>query len=146
MPKPILSDSLFNAEDVAEAILAKANLQITNNNLGVTDITNKFVLDSNVTGDSTNNRAYYFNGFVFMDFVVVKQNVPSVTSFDIMTINDSDYYPNVVYRTNSISFQLDSVNCILIQTNGVIEANSVYVPSGGDASFRININCWYRTN
>ena len=46
MPKPVLSDSLFNADDVATAILDEANLQVTNQNLGVTDITSSFVINS----------------------------------------------------------------------------------------------------
>jgi hypothetical protein len=144
MPRPVLSETTYNSSDIATAILNQADLSVTNQDLGVIDITNKFTLESGISGDTTNDKAFHFNGFVFMNFNLTAQNITNVTSFDIMTINDSDFYPSTVYRTNSVSFQQDSVNAILIQTNGNIQANSVYVPSGGDASFRININCWYR--
>lgn len=145
MPKPVLSDSLFNADDVATAILSLANLQVTNNDLGVTNITNKFTLASGITGDSTNDRAYYFNGFVYIDFGLTKQSPSNLASFDLMTINDSNYYPDSIYRSNSISYQGDSANTIMFQTNGVVKADTVLVPSGSDPSFRINLNAWYRT-
>ena len=145
MPKPVLSDSLFNADDVATAVLAEANLQVTNNNLGVTDITNKFTIASGISTDVNENKAFYFMGFVFLNFGLTKQSVSNNSSFTIMTINDSNYYPATRYRTNSVSFQTDLVNAIFIQTDGIIEANSVNLASNSDASFRMNINCWYRT-
>ena len=144
MPKPILSDSLFNAEDVATAILNKANLQIANNSLAVTDITNKFDRGStDISPDNNNNVAYHFMGFVFLDLYCSFSLTGNVTIF---TINDSAYFPNVIYRSNSISYQQDSVNALLVKPDGNIIADSVHVPSGSDSTHRINLNMWYRTN
>ena len=65
MPKPVLSDSLFNADDVATAILSEANLQVANSDLGVTDITSSFVRDSNWVSSLGNDKCFKFMDFVF---------------------------------------------------------------------------------
>tara|TARA_Y100000589_G_C27131727_1_gene620862 strand:+ start:395 stop:838 length:444 start_codon:yes stop_codon:yes gene_type:complete len=94
MPKPVLSDSLFNADDVATAVLAEANLQIANSNLGVTNITNKFNYASGITNWFSSPIAYYFNGFVFLNFAVKKDSGTITDTSDVLIINDPDYYPN----------------------------------------------------
>ena len=90
MPKPVLSDSLFNADDVATAILSEANLQVTNQDLGVTDISSAFVLSTN-WNTWQGHRAYKFNGFVFIWMGTYKGS--SASNGEVwMTINNSDFY------------------------------------------------------
>ena len=63
MPKPVLSDSLFNADDVATAILESANISVTNQDFAVVDRTSEFTNQSDM---SVNAKKFFsFNGFMF---------------------------------------------------------------------------------
>ena len=65
MPKPVLSDSLFNADDVATALVNNYNLAVSNQDFAVTEISSNFSLE---TGwDSLYVKAFAFNGFVFIN-------------------------------------------------------------------------------
>lgn len=144
MPRPILSETTFNSDNIATSILQQANLQIANSSLGVTDVSNKFdVYDSSVNEDTSAKKCYEFMGFIFINLRPVVANASG--NVYLYQINDSDYYPDVYYYGNTISYQKDSVNAIVIYpTNGIISGDSVDVPSGSDANFRFNINMWYR--
>lgn len=142
MPKPILSDSLFNADDVATAILAEANLQVANSNLGVTDITSSFARNSSWS-DYKTNKVFIFMGFVFYNLGAIKTSTPS-SGDAIWTISDSNYFPSHQYHTNTITYSGDSANLIEMNTTGTITINNPDQPSGSDANFRVLINGWYR--
>jgi len=137
MPKPILSDSLFNADDVATAILNKANLAITNENLNVVDRSSRFVVQSGVTSYSI--KAYSFMGFMFVNFHV---NIPSPTSGqDIYHIDDSEFYPSQDCYFPTISYGQDSAQYIEILTSGIIQVIEPDNPAGGWNGL---VNGWYR--
>lgn len=142
MPKPVLSDSLFNADDVATAVLAEANLQIANSDLGVADITSSFVRNSNWSSYRY-DKVFKFMGFVFFSLGAVKTSTPSDLEV-IWTISDSALHPSDQYHTNSITYQGDFSNLIEIKTNGEIPVRDPVQGSGSDASFRVLINGWYR--
>ena len=144
MPKPVLSDSLFNADDVATAVLSEANLQIASSSLGVTDVTDKFDLYlSTHSEDTAAKKCYEFMGFVFVNLRPVVSGASGNVA--LYQINDSNYYPDAHYYSNSISYQQDSVNAIIINpSTGIITGDSAHIPSGSDTNFRFNINMWYR--
>lgn len=147
MPKPILSDSLFNADDVAEAILSKANLSITNENLGVSDITSSFVLNSNWNAWMT-DKCFIFNGFVFVTlsaYISGSSSHLSATITNIYTINNSDYYPAYEANLVTASYQGDTAMSIKATTTG--EINVAYPNNvGGDTNFHVVVNGFYRVN
>ena len=142
MPKPVLSDSLFNADDVASAVLAEANLQIANSDLNVVDITSSFVRDSSWTV-LMYQKVFKFMGFVFYNLGAYKTSFPN-SGDAIWSISDSNYHPSQVYHTNTITKHADYANVIEIQTNGNIVIADPGQFSGTDANFRVVINGWYR--
>ena len=143
MPKPVLSDSLFNADDVATAILNEANLQIANNSLGVTDITDKFTVQSGVLTSTNDNLCIHFMGIVFVNLYA--QYTSTSPSVDLFQISDSNFYPVTNSATSNISYQGDYVGAIRILTSGMMKAFDSEQPSGSDSTQRLNINMWYKT-
>ena len=143
MPKPVLSDSLFNANDVATAVLDFAELSVTNQDFAVTDISSSFTKNSNFVYESgTALNAFSFNGFVFLSFVMYTSTSVS-TDDTIMTITESNYFPDRTYVTNSVSFEGDTVNFVTINTDGSMKIKHPH--NAGVSSFSICINCHYRT-
>ena len=137
MPKPVLSDSLFNADDVATAVLAEANLQISNSDLGVVDRSSIFVSQTDIT--VYRKLAFSFMGFMFVN---LEFNHPSPSGGqNIFIINDSDYFPTVLQSWPSIGYNTDSAQSINLTTDGVMEVISPYNASGGWNGL---INGWYR--
>ena len=116
MPKPVLSDSLFNADDVATAVLAEANLQVANSNLGVTDITSNFVSVS--TGWSLEfSNVFTFNSMVFFQLTCPHTGTPAQTEV-FATIANSDYHPASNCRFVTSSFEGDTAWHVELTTNG----------------------------
>tara|TARA_R100000278_G_scaffold4613_1_gene7698 strand:+ start:353 stop:781 length:429 start_codon:yes stop_codon:yes gene_type:complete len=140
MPKPVLSDSLFNADDVATAILSEANLQVANSNLGVTDISSSFVLNSN-TWSQTNPHMYYFNGFVFVSAYLSTSSTPA-TNTVIWNISDPSYRPISTYSFPATGYQGDVPSQIEFRISGeVVVKDPVNVSS---STYYNTINGWYR--
>lgn len=142
MPKPVLSDSLFNADDVATAVIAEANLQTLDLNLGVTDITSEFTLGTGWSYNTNNFdyaiKAYTFNGFVFIMGAVGRGDTSQMTAFTVTT----NYRPTVEAYMPTISYQGDSGWALRVMTNGnidVIQPNNV-----SSGSFYITFNGFYR--
>ena len=140
MPKPVLSDSLFNAGDVATAVLAEADLQVTNEDLGVTDISSSFSHNSNWTFHAFD--AFSFNGFVFIQGQVSTSSTPSGSNLTFSTITNTDYRPssNTVFPT--ISYEGDTGNFVKIYTDG-----SVFISSPvnvGASMYQVVFNGFYR--
>jgi len=147
MPKPILSDSLFNADDVATAILNKANLSITNENLGVTDISDKFVRASTFQY-WIDHQAYSFNGFVFFNLVTYKSTNDSdfvSSGMNAYTINDSNYYPVKDTWLPSSSHQGDTPLAVMAKTTGEIFISLMH-EQGVDSNFHVVCNGFFRIN
>ena len=117
MPKPVLSDSLFNADDVATAVLNEADLQIASSDLGVTDISSSFIRGSNNSSYQNDTQCFLFMGFVFYSLAGQFSSTPSDGEV-FFSINNSNYYPAVQYHGTSITYQGDVVNYIRIKTNG----------------------------
>ena len=140
MPKPVLSDSLFNADDVATAILNKANLQVTNNDLGVTSIATP-LNNGTMTVDNDRTKMFHFNGFVFLQLRCSKNG--TVTSGEtIATIASTEYYPSYLVLFNSITLSGDAGDRVEIDTDGTIK---IHNPNNtGDSFFRVNGNLFYR--
>tara|TARA_R100000808_G_C2151205_1_gene160149 strand:+ start:1084 stop:1506 length:423 start_codon:yes stop_codon:yes gene_type:complete len=140
MPKPILSDSLFNADDVATAILNKANLQITNNLFGVTHLTNLF---SPVSGVSIYiQHGFAFNGFMFCQCRGAKSSIPS-TGSKILDI-DSNYTPNMDQIFPTVAFQGDLANYLMFTDDSEV---IVHNPKNeGDGEWYFALNGFYRTD
>ena len=143
MSKPILSELEYNADDVASAILSNADLAIANDDLGVTDVSDKFVLDS-AWSEYVVRNIYKFMNFIFFNVGAEKSSVPS--SNDTIWTIDSDIRPNDVYAVTSVTREGDTSNMIkIIDTTGIIQIDSpVEVLSSSDAYFRVIINGWYR--
>lgn len=140
MPKPILSDSLFNADDVATAILSEANLQVTNENLGVTDISTSI---SGASGVSQFFRqAYAFNGFVFFSVEYAHLSSTPSDGETLSTITNSDYYPIAVTVAPCIGYQGDQAQYIRAETNGIIKVNNPI--NSGSNDWRVAVNMFWR--
>ncbi len=147
MPKPVLSDSLFNADNVATSVLAEANLQVANSDLGVTDITSSFVLSTHWSSWVT-DKCFYFNGFVFVQlnaYIHTSNSNFNTASTNIYTINNSDYFPNYEVSMNTTSHEGDTAQRIKITTSGSID---IMYPTevGSDINYHIICNGWYRVN
>ena len=140
MPKPVLSDSLFNADDVATAVLSEANLQITNQNLGVTDRSSIFVKQSTIDTLSF-VKAFDFNGFMFLQLFMFKSSLPS-SATDLVIINDSNFYLSYDAYGPIVSYQGDVASFVKITTSGGIQV--IDPTSAGDSLWRGTINMWYR--
>tara|TARA_Y100000592_G_scaffold46653_1_gene74058 strand:- start:378 stop:803 length:426 start_codon:yes stop_codon:yes gene_type:complete len=139
MPKPVLSDSLFNADDVATAVLAEANLQVANSELGVTDKSSIFSKDSSIS--ETKLHAFAFNGFMFLQIYGNISGAPT-NGMTLYTITDSDFYPNDVFYTHTIGYQTDTAEHIKINTDGSIKVFNATNP--GQSYWYLNIDTFYR--
>ena len=141
MPKPVLSDSLFNADDVATAVLAEANLQIANSAIGVTDVSSNFVIDS--AWNSWNERgAFKFNGFVFLYLNAYYTGSDVNSDRTIFTISDSNLYPSEDTPFPTVSYQGDTASNVVIKTTGSVDLGSPLNQGSGD--FYMTINGFYR--
>lgn len=119
MPKPVLSDSLFNADDVATAIAQNANLSIANENLGVSDVSSNFTIMNQGFVMFINEPiiAFKFNGFVFMQWSLVFPD--GVSDGDgIISIDHTSLYPSHPVKAPAISFQGDTVSAIRCTAGG----------------------------
>lgn len=142
MPKPILSDSLFNADDVATAILSEANLQVTNSDLGVTDVTSSYVLNSNWDAWD-DDFCYKFNGFVFVQLNAYIDSVDLSSNLTVYTINDSNLHPSSKQSMPTITFDNDSATGLYFHTNGnviVLEPKDM----SSNPRYHLKVNGWYR--
>lgn len=136
MPKPVLSDSLFNADDVATAVLAEANLQITNDNLGVSVISSIHSLEPGWSVSSF--RLIYFNGFVYWSGLYSHAGGIPNNGEVFAVINDADYRPTDDYVFPSTGYQADSNYRIRVATNGNIIVDDPV--NQGQANYYIVVN------
>ena len=144
MPKPVLSDSLFNADDVATAILSEANLQITNNSLGITDISSSFSFASGWVQNHNPINAYKFMGFVYINISCYHGGgTPANNEVLVMTSN-SDYTSSVDFTFPTLSYQKDGANAIKLLTNG--DFTVVGPENVGSSDYVVLINGYYRLN
>ena len=142
MSKPVLSELEYNADDVASAILQKADLSITNENLGVTDISSLFTFASGWALEAHAIIAYAFNGFVFVAINCFHAGGAPSSGENLATISDSDYYPITKTTMPSIGNEADSSNAIIFDTDGDILQ---YSPQNeGAAHFYVVCNGFYR--
>lgn len=140
MPKPVLSDSLFNADNVATAILAEANLQITNQQLGVHDRSDKITAQG---GTNVNNiNMWEFMGFMFISFSGSHAGTPGNT--EVLATLDSGYHPEKLTVFPGNSHQGDNVEFIRFLTNGDI--TYFYPQNVSDTTFFYAINGVYKIN
>ena len=142
MPKPILSDSLFNADDVATAVLSKANLQIANNQLNVTDISSSISYETGWQTEVHDPIAWYFMGFVFININCVHTGGTPGTFEALATISDSNYRPSSDVSFPSIGYQGDSNYSIIIKSNGDI--CQYYPQNQGNTNQYVVFNGFYR--
>ena len=144
MPKPVLSDSAFNADDVATAILSEANLQVTNEDLGVTDRSSLIVFQSGwqETTGSVPTQFYTFNGFGFISLYCYHAGGTPATGEDVFYINDSDYHPvqNTAFFTSS--HHGDTSLRFTLNTNGMMDI--IHPKNEGDSDFFAVLNGFYR--
>jgi hypothetical protein len=141
MPRPVLSETTFNSDNIATSILQQANLQIANSSLGITDQTNSFLTYS--SGWNVDNEAIYsFNGFVFLSFFIY--NGGTVNHGDtVATISDSNFYPHRETVFNTYSSQ-DFATRLYVDTNGNFKLQS---PSdNGGSNYHLITNGVYRVH
>ena len=139
MPKPILSELEYNADDVASAILSKADLSITNEDLGVTDQSSILSLGTGVTHGNVN--WYSFNGFMFCSGQFSLDDVP--TSGDVMlTVTESEFRPANQTLAPTIALHGDFANGLAFNTDGTVE---IWNPENeGWTAWYCTYNCYYR--
>jgi len=138
MPKPVLSDTSFNADDVATAILQEANLQVTNQQLGVTTVTD--LLSNKISGLAISNELVYsFNGFIFisMTFDISSPSDPTT----LATIN-SNYTPITNFFFPVVGYQGDTSNHVVFKSNNDLILSA---PTNvGSSHYFGTINGFYR--
>jgi hypothetical protein len=142
MPRPVLSETTFNSDNIATSILQQANLQITNSQLGVTDISSNFSFNSGWQAEAHDIIAYAFNGFVYININCVHPGGSPTTGEVFVTNSNSDYYPITKTTMPSIANEADSAYSVLFRTNGNIDQLSPYNP--GSSNFHIVVNGFYR--
>ena len=138
MPKPVLSDLEYNASDVASAILSQADLSVTNEDLGVSSVTN--LLSNEVSGLSISNEIVYsFNGFIFisMTFDIGSPSDPTT----LAEIN-SDYTPNENTYFPVVGYGGDTANHLVFKTNNDLVLSGP--DNVGSSHYFATINGWYR--
>lgn len=141
MPKPVLSDSLYNANDVAEAVLNKANLQIANENLGVVDRTSLFTVQSSMTaiGDY---QFYSFNGFMFCNFALARSGGPPATHDPILSCSNTNFYPVKSTTFPTVGRDGDTAYYCYIDNTGSFKLD---IPHNvGNTNYYVVVNGWYR--
>tara|TARA_Y100000593_G_scaffold92703_1_gene185166 strand:+ start:1177 stop:1611 length:435 start_codon:yes stop_codon:yes gene_type:complete len=143
MSKPILSELEYNADDVASAILLKADLSIANDDLGVTDVSSSYTLQSGWANEVNALIAYRFMGFIFLNINVKHAGGSPGDSESIYTIDDDDLDPATNQSLPTVGYGRDLAYCIVIHTDGNIK---IVVPDNpaSDADFYVNANGWYR--
>ena len=141
MPRPVLSETTYNSDNIATSILQQANLQITNENLGVTDVGSNFVKSSAWTSWNAIG-AFRFNGFVFVYLNAYYTGSDLNNDRTIYTINDSDLYPHEDTTFPTASYQGDTATNVTIQTNGNVLLGSPY--NQHSSEFYMTINGFYR--
>lgn len=140
MPKPVLSDSLFNASDVASAILNEADLSSIGNTFAVVDRTSLFTAQNSYILSSNGAGAYSFNGFMFVNFRIERSG--GAVSGTCVSISDSNFYPTKLHTMPTISHEGDRANYVAFNTSGDID---MHLPSDqGSSAFFSVINGWYR--
>ena len=108
-------------------------------NITFTDITSKFVLQSNWSVYETGH-CYLFNGFVLVFLSAVKSSAPS--NNETIWIIDSGFRPESSYIMNTMTYQGDTANAIYFYSNGNVQINEPI--TAGDSVFRVHINGWYK--
>lgn len=142
MPKPVLSDSLFNADDVATAVLAEANLQIANSDLGVSDISSSFTYTSGFTVNQ--DHAMYFNGFIFYSAYIIHYNGSPSNGAKIADITNANYRPSASYNFPAIGFQGDVGSSVEVTSSGEIK---IHNPTNVSSSnYYITLNGFWNAN
>ena len=142
MSKPILSELEYNADDVASAILSKADLSITNEDLGVTDISSSFSFQSGWQSEFHGILAYSFNGFVFINVSCVHPDGTPSSDEVMISCSDSDYHPSTKFSAPNISKEGDSNTAIIFTTDGDIECKGPL--NEGGTAFYVVFNAFYR--
>lgn len=116
MPRPVLSETTFNSDNIATSILSQANLQVANSNLGVTDITsNFFSVQSGWTLEYSN--VFTFNSIVFFQLTCPHTGTPAIAEH-FASIQNSDYYPTKSNRFVTSSFEGDTAWHVELTTSG----------------------------
>tara|TARA_R100000329_G_C7609761_1_gene216326 strand:- start:679 stop:1104 length:426 start_codon:yes stop_codon:yes gene_type:complete len=139
MPKPVLSDSLFNADDVATAILNNANLQIANEDLGVVDGSSEFVLESGWVAWH-GARVFKFNGIVFFNIAHYKSSTPG--SYEKVFTVSSGWRPEENYYFNTVSRDADTATMLQFKTDGDVYLENA--TNTGDSTYHLVSTGFYR--
>ncbi len=141
MPKPILSELEYNASDVASAILSKADLSVTNENLGVADIESEFTVESGWAFGS-NKQAYTFNGFVFLSILCTHAGGLPSHGEKIFSVSSS-YKAITATDINTISHEGDLAFRTRADTDGGFYLDNPK-EGGSDNTFYVLLNGFYR--
>ena len=144
MPKPVLSDSLFNADDVATALVNNYNLAVSNQDFAVTEISSNFSLE---TGwDSLYVKAFAFNGFVFINLECRHVGASPGTNEHFATNSNSNYFPTVLFTCPSTGWGGDTSDKIKFDTNGelIVSQDGSTAQNPGNADYHIRLNAFYR--
>jgi len=141
MSKPILSELEYNASDVASAILSKADLSVTNEDLGVTDRSSLFTIQAGwSSGDLS---AYSFNGFMFISAYFSHSGGEPDNGETVWVISDSDFFPTELISMPSISYEGDNALRMQFQTDGDVTV-SWATDTGSSSTWYGCINGFYR--
>lgn len=139
MPRPVLSETTFNADNIATSILQQANLQITNDNLGVTDISG-FISGASGVNQYT-LEAYAFNGFVFFAVEYRHENSVPSSGETLSSITDSTYHPITNFVAPVLGNGGDQGAFIRAESDGDIK---IYAPTGNSGHWFGTVNMWWR--
>ena len=137
MPKPVLSDSLFNAGDVATAVLNEADLQITNEELGLSDVSSSISFSSGFSGTVVMKK------FFKIVFVTINGNHDDGNPNQNETIATlgSNLTPSVQVFFPTIAFQKDTAHYVYLNTSRQFKVSSP--DATGDLPWYFVINGWF---
>jgi hypothetical protein len=142
MPRPVLSDTAFNADNVATAILNQANLAISNESLGVSDQSSNLQVQSGWSNNVVAPALFTFNGFGFFSCSLYHGGGAPGNPEVCIKITSSTYYPSTRIHMPSVSYQGDTGQFVTFETNGDV---SISHPLNlTDSTFYLVVNGWYR--
>lgn len=140
MSKPILSELEYNADDVASAILSKADLAVTNEDLGVTNQSSIVSYGEGWAGDTEN--WFSFNGFMFVSGRIYHSGGEPDTGETVITITDPDLFPEDNFLVPGMGTGPDTSNYLRFEIDGDMK---IYSPANtGSTTWQCTYSGFYR--
>jgi len=117
---------------------------INNTENQLMDITSSFTSTGSPWSIWGTCKAFYFNGFVFLQAGVYAAAASLAQHENFAQITNSAYYPSYNASFVTVNHQGEAASEVKITANQqYIQVRDIY--NTGDSTFRVNFNGWYQT-